>query len=196
MLKMFEFVLAGGEVCVCPPLLFLVPVCLSVCNHSCVCRHEHHLVCASVWCVCLCPERIGGKFMSECFCYRDGNYGSFLITVLYNHLALMMHTHKCTNTHIDTSSWGTNEFRCDGHWSWTWGRGNRERLMDKERGRPRDRELRELFSEEQNNHFCMKPLCRNDHFPSHLYLIFTAGTPASLQMNPKKYQYIQMTKVY
>lgn len=64
-----EFDLAKGERCfgVCA---IISPVTTDVCadmNTGSIC-----------WCVCLPGEkRRGGKFMSKCFCYREGNYASF-----------------------------------------------------------------------------------------------------------------------
>lgn len=76
------------------PLLFPVHVCLCVCHRKCVCLHVHcKYPCVGVCVFARGDERRGVKFISECFCYRHGNYGSFLITMLYNHLAMMMHTY-------------------------------------------------------------------------------------------------------
>lgn len=60
-----EFALAKRGMLVCP---HTVCVCHSVCHCTCI----HY---TSVW--CCAQKRRGGKFMSECFCHRHGNYGSF-----------------------------------------------------------------------------------------------------------------------
>lgn len=60
-----------GSSCVCVSLCVFVSVQMHTLYSSiCMC------VCGCV-CVCLPAEQIGGKFISECFCYRRRNNGSF-----------------------------------------------------------------------------------------------------------------------
>lgn len=63
------------EKSLCVSLLSLVCVCVSQFVTVDVCTYMY--LCDVGVCVCRRPERRGGKFMSECFCHRHGNYGSF-----------------------------------------------------------------------------------------------------------------------